>query len=279
MRRALPLLIELFCPDEERGYIRPEELRELLVSTFPQVVLDSARGKQHFLDEWAELLADGVPETISAEAELASFVTIRWPDWPGQAVTSTITGLDPHFDRLCFESTRHDISFIVFAARDLARRLGFEYRLGVSSRAGLEVECWPGPFDASEWIQDRYNRSAACSFQMDPTTGDYVQASPEHPRLREITNWPTVLLRALIAYLENVRSTASFLKHFDSPKAYASLLIHELNEFAPVRHCWSVELESPAPFFNEVLIDHGDWLTHFKLSGLPTGALTDASSA
>jgi hypothetical protein len=55
---------------------------------------------------------------------------------------------------------------------------------------------------------------------------------------------------------------------FTSFEDYATAYVRELDEFAPVRHCWTVKLNQS--HHNEVIVDHGAWLTRINLNGVST---------
>lgn len=274
MRPAIPFEIMLFERETEADLIPGEEVLRRLKVAFPDAEIDPERGRREVLQSMQKLLDLGAPEAMvqgyRGLAERTSHVTVCWPNWPGQSVTGHVSGLQPGLEELYFKSERHDFEFIRFAARQLAAALDMRFILRTPFNEAVETEAWPTCLDPREWIEAHYAELDEGHFIEDPTTGECLPAPRRHPVLREISDWPTRLQRAVRRYLEEYprRNADAMTQGFDSFETYATAYVGEVDAFAPVRHCWSVDLDES--HHNEVLIDHGDWLTLIDLSGVAT---------
>lgn len=276
MPSAIPFKIHLYAGETEEWYIPPQELLARLTSVFPDAELDKERGKREVLEHMQEMLDMGTPELIvqglPALAEQTTYVTVRWADWPGNRVTAHLSGLETGNERLVFSCEIHDFEFLKFAAGKLTAAFNMHHFLQTRHSHSIETESWPAPFDPLEWIRDSYAQIDEYS-RFDPATESF--SPPKYvPTLSELPNWPETLHRALCRYLNGERRVNAELRThgFAGFEEYATAYVKELSEFAPVRHCWSVELD--ASHHNEVLIDHGNWLTRVRLSGVPKGILS-----
>lgn len=277
MRAAIPFDIHLYRRETERFFIPPEEHLAQLTSAYPNAEIDKELGKRKVLAGMQEMLDKGTPEEIvrglPALAEQTTFVAVRWADWPNNRVSALLNGIED--GPLKFSCETHDFAFLKFAAVELAAVFTMNSSLQTPYGGSVETESWLGPFDALTWICDDYAQMDSASGTYDPNTKTFVPAPRRRPTLLELPNWTETLHRGLCRYLDAYRrcNSEAMTQGFASFEQYATAYIKELGEFAPVHHCWSVELDAPH-HGNKVLIDHGQWLTRINLSGVPKGILS-----
>jgi hypothetical protein len=275
MRPAIPFDIILSPRETEESYVPPDELLGRLTRAFPNSEIDRERGKRDVLQRMQELLDIGTPEIIVEGhpmlAERTSYVAVRWPDWPGNLISGHISGLERELDGLYFHSESHNFAFLKFAAGQLATAFNMKHSLQTPYNKAIETASWPEPPDPLEWIQARYARLDSCTGRYDPDTKTFSPLPRRIPVLQELADWPERLHRGLCHYLEEYRrcNSDAMTHGFTSFEDYATAYVRELDEFSPVGHCWSVQLDQS--HHNEVLVDHGEWLTRINLSGVPTG--------
>jgi hypothetical protein len=275
MRPAIPFQIVLWLRQAEEWYVPPEELLERLLRTFPNAEIDRERGKREVLQHMQESLDMGTPEIIvrglPALAEQTAHVAVRWPDWPDNLVSGHVNGMERELGGgLEFCCAFSDFAFLKFAAGQLATALNMQRRLETPYNKAIKTESWPRALDPFEWIRARYAQIDSCTAHYDPDTKTFSPPPPRLPGLQELMNWQEMLHRALCRYLREYRpSNSEEMTHgFTSLEDYATAYVQELDEFAPVGHCWAVKLDES--HHNEVLVDHGEWLTLINLSGVPT---------
>lgn len=280
MVTAIPFEILLCARESEASFIPREDILGRLTWAFPDIEMDAERGEREVLARMRQKLDMGMPEvfvrSMPKQAADTSYVAVRWPQWPHNRVWGHVNGLHP--DDGCplhFVCEPHDFALLKFAAGELATALGMDLYLETTFNHAVETESWPGSLDPLEWIRQRYAALDENHFVDDPETGECLPAPKRSPTLRELPNWPETLRRALCRYLRAYRreNAEAMTRGFATFEDYAAAYVREIAEFAPVRHCWSVELEES--HHNEVLIDHGEWLTRIDLKGVPRGLFDD----
>jgi len=277
MRAAIPFEIHLYRRETERFFIPPEEHLAQLTAAYPDAEIDKELGKRKVLARMQEMLDKGTPEEIvrglPAFAEQSTFVAVRWADWPNNRVSALFGGIED--GPLRFSCETHDFEFLKFAAAELGGVFKMNPFLKTPYGDSVKTESRPAPFDALGWIRDYYVQMARCGATYDPKTNTFLPHPIRIPTLVELSNWTETLHRGLCHFLYAYRrcNSEAMTQGFASFEEYATAYVKELGEFAPVQHCWSVELDE-TDHINEVLIDQGQWLTRIDLTGVPKRILS-----
>jgi len=261
MRNAIPFTIWLSARETEAPHLPIVEILRRISRAFPEAVIDWERGRQYRLGRIEELIAMGCPEPIllgdRCTVDRTVYVGISFPDWPGNPVYTYVTSLNVELDGLFAKAEHYDIELLKHAGHALSQALNFRFSLAAGHVGTLDTRVRPGKLDPWQFVCGRYTPS--------------YQA----PVLRELLDWKRSLHRAVVLYLgqyEQRQLIDELTQGFASYEEFARTVLAELDAISPVQKCWS--LDDEAPFFNAVLLDHGDWMTHISLHGVPRGILT-----
>jgi hypothetical protein len=263
---AIPFSIWLSARETEAPHLPIEETLRRISCAFPEAVIDWERGKQYRLGRIDELTSMGCPEVILLGdrhiVDKTVYVGISFPGWPGNPVYTYVTPLNVHLDGLIAEADHYDIELLKYAGRALSQALNFRFWLGTGHVGTLDTQVRPGKHDPQQFV---------CEF----VYGGNEPPPDQMPVLRELPDWKRSLHRAVVLYLsqyEQRKLIAELTQGFASYEEFASAVLAVLDAISPVQKCWSLDYD--APFGNSALLDHGDWMTHISLSGVPRGILT-----
>ena len=258
---AIPFTIWLSARETEVPHLPIEETLRRISRAFPEAVIDWERGKQYRLGRIDELTSMGCPEPILLGSryivDKTVYVGILFPGWPGNPVYTYVTPLSIELDGLIAEAEHYDLELLKHAGRALSEALNFRFSLGAGHIGTLDTRVRPGKHDPQQFACAHYPPP----FQM--------------PVLWELPDWKRSLHRAVVLYISQYKQRqliAELTQGFATYEEFASAVLVELGAIAPVQRCWALDCDQP--FWNAALLDHGDWMTHITMHGVPRGILT-----
>lgn len=262
MLTAIPLQIFLSLRETEEWYLPAETIVDRIVRSFPHAEVDWQRGKAEAESNLKRLTAMGTPELILLGArdlvDKTVYVRIDFPEYPENYVYAFVTGVERELGSLSFLAKVFDMDLLKYAAEQISSALNFHFVLQ-TPWWGLEVATRPGAHDPWKFARLYYPRENYHTLTM-----------------TEIPDWKVTVPRAVVFYMRHSvdrKGVEQSTEGFTSYEEYAEQTLRELAAISPIQRCWIVRA-AKAPCSNDLILDHGNWMTRCSLSGV---ALEDIS--